>query len=52
MSAEKRILQVRYIPTWMPGAGFKRTALKARAMIMEMLDMPYEMVKEGRVGCF
>jgi hypothetical protein len=34
----------------MPGAGFKRHALKARELIMEMLDMPLRMVKENRVS--
>lgn len=40
---------VRHIPTWMPGAGFKRHALKARAAILAMLDRPYELVKQQRV---
>ena len=41
---------VRHIPSWMPGAGFKRHALKTRKAVQEMINVPYEMVKKAKVG--
>ncbi|KAI0313057.1 cytochrome P450 monooxygenase [Amylostereum chailletii] len=37
---------LKYMPTWMPGAGFKRTALEARKKVRLMHDVPYEMVRD------
>ncbi|KAI9509896.1 cytochrome P450 [Russula earlei] len=34
---------LRHIPTWMPGAGFKRHALRTRVKVRTMHDTPYEM---------
>ena len=34
----------------MPGAGFKRHALKTRKAVQEMINVPYEMVKKAKVG--
>ncbi|KZT11800.1 cytochrome P450 monooxygenase [Laetiporus sulphureus 93-53] len=38
---------LRYLPTWMPGAGFKRKARELRAIIRKMLDVPVERVKHA-----
>ncbi|CAL1697458.1 unnamed protein product [Somion occarium] len=37
---------LKQIPTWMPGAGFKRKAFSARKSIVDMQDVPYNMVRE------
>ncbi|KAG6830681.1 hypothetical protein H0H87_007337 [Tephrocybe sp. NHM501043] len=37
---------LKYVPTWMPGAGFKRQASKWRKLALEMLNQPFNMVKE------
>ncbi|KAH9039121.1 cytochrome P450 [Lactarius pseudohatsudake] len=37
---------LRHIPTWMPGAGFKRHALRTRVKVRTMHDAPYEMVQK------
>ena len=41
---------VRHVPTWMPGAAFKRKALEWRKLNRAMLNEPYEMVKERTVS--
>jgi hypothetical protein len=41
---------VRHIPTWMPGAGFKRHALRTRIKVRNMHDTPYEMVRKATVS--
>jgi len=38
---------LRHIPTWMPGAGFKRHALRTRVKVRTMHDTPYEMVRKA-----
>lgn len=42
---------VRHIPAWMPGAGFMREALRARALVREAHQVPYKMCRENSVGC-
>nr|BAK09496.1 cytochrome P450 [Postia placenta] len=37
---------LKYIPTWMPGAGFKRQALRAKDMWAEMTRIPYQRVRD------
>ncbi|CCM01205.1 uncharacterized protein FIBRA_03253 [Fibroporia radiculosa] len=37
---------MKYVPAWMPGAGWKRKALKAIQDTNSMLEVPYAMVKE------
>ncbi|KAI9449001.1 cytochrome P450 [Lactarius psammicola] len=37
---------LKHIPTWMPGAGFKRHALRTRIKVRTMHDAPYEMVQK------
>ena len=41
---------VRHLPTWFPGAGFKRKAVQWRAKMEEFVDKPYEMVQERMVS--
>ena len=36
---------LRYIPSWFPGAAFKRQAESWRATLNEMVDIPYNYVK-------
>ena len=36
---------VKYIPAWLPGAGFKRAALYARKLAWDMRYIPFEAVK-------
>ncbi|PCH36253.1 cytochrome P450 [Wolfiporia cocos MD-104 SS10] len=35
---------LKHIPTWMPGAGFKRKALEVRALVDRMHNIPYQSV--------
>ena len=42
-------ISVRHIPSWMPGAGFKRYAMITRKAVREMLDQPYDLVKQRMV---
>ncbi|KAH9834630.1 cytochrome P450 [Rhodofomes roseus] len=37
---------LRFIPSWMPGAGFKRHALKVREIIHQATSLPYHDVKD------
>lgn len=38
-----------YIPSWMPGASFKRQAREWRRLSREMLDSPFMTVKQNMV---
>ncbi|KAF8889423.1 cytochrome P450 [Gymnopilus junonius] len=38
--------QLRYVPAWMPGAGFKKIATSWAQTLNTMVDMPYEYVKK------
>ncbi|KAH8116443.1 cytochrome P450 [Phellopilus nigrolimitatus] len=41
---------LRHIPTWFPGAGFKREALITRKMSDMLIDVPFNKVKEERAS--
>ena len=41
---------VKYVPPWMPGAGFMREALHARALVREAHQVPYQMCRERAVS--
>jgi hypothetical protein len=41
---------VRYVPTWFPGAKFKRDALSMKADVRVHVEAPYNMVKEKMVN--
>ena len=43
------MLAVRHIPSWFPGAGFKRQAYEWRADLKAMREQPFEMVKRRMV---
>jgi hypothetical protein len=43
-------LQVRYVPDWMPGATFKLKAAEWRDLHMQLLNTPFNMVKEQMVS--
>ncbi|KAI0920236.1 hypothetical protein AcV5_010032 [Taiwanofungus camphoratus] len=38
---------LKYVPMWMPGAGFKRKASEVKRLVRRMLDTPFEMVKDA-----
>ncbi|EJD04922.1 cytochrome P450 [Fomitiporia mediterranea MF3/22] len=40
---------LQYIPSFLPGASFKRRALKARVVAQEISDYPYKIVQEQRI---
>ncbi|KAK7463681.1 hypothetical protein VKT23_007024 [Stygiomarasmius scandens] len=37
---------LKYLPPWLPGASFKRLASQWRALTLEMLNRPFDMVKQ------
>ncbi|KAI0772509.1 cytochrome P450 [Trametes elegans] len=37
---------LKYLPSWFPGAGFKRNAAVWKAKMEEFVDMPFELVKD------
>lgn len=40
---------LKYIPTWVPGMGFKRNAIKWKAQIEEFVNQPFEFAQENIV---
>jgi len=40
---------LRYLPSFVPGAGFQRKAEECRVLTTEMLDLPFDLVKENIV---
>ena len=43
---------LKYVPSWFPGAGFKRKAAWWRACICNMLERPYHRVKWELVSIY
>jgi hypothetical protein len=43
---------LKYVPSWMPGANFKRFAAHLKALNVEVLNKPYQHVKETLVSSF
>lgn len=41
---------LQYIPSWFPGAGFKKFAKETRALTQDMQDVPFEIVKKKIVS--
>ncbi|EGO28627.1 hypothetical protein SERLADRAFT_406107 [Serpula lacrymans var. lacrymans S7.9] len=39
---------LKYLPKWMPGAGFKRRAAVVRKLVRAMMETPFEMVKKKK----
>ena len=44
-----RSLLVKYVPSWFPGAGFKKTAAQYRKVNMDQTDLPFQFVIKGMV---
>lgn len=42
---------LKYVPSWMPGAGFKAYAEEARPKTLAMFDVPYIEALERMVRC-
>ena len=42
-------LLVKYVPSWFPGAGFKKTAAQYRKINMDQTDLPFQFVIKGMV---
>ena len=42
--------QVRYIPDWMPGATFKVKAAQWRDALMQLVNTPFDMVRDQMVS--
>lgn len=42
---------LRYVPSWVPGAGFQKTALELKQSLYEMRDLPYSLMRQQMV-CF
>ncbi|KAH9910913.1 cytochrome P450 [Amylocystis lapponica] len=40
---------LKYVPGWMPGAMFKRRAAAGKALVRQLLDLPYESVVKNMV---
>ncbi|KAJ7259486.1 hypothetical protein B0H12DRAFT_1108246 [Mycena haematopus] len=40
---------LRYLPSWMPGAGFKLFAAESRQLTKEMREVPFDFVKQNMV---
>ncbi|KAF7346392.1 CyP450 monooxygenase [Mycena sanguinolenta] len=38
---------LKYLPSWMPGAGFQRFAAEARELTREMREAPFDFVKQN-----
>jgi hypothetical protein len=47
-----QITLVKYVPSWFPGADFKRIAQEYRATIDEFIDLPWAWVKDQVVRIF
>jgi hypothetical protein len=43
---------VKYIPSWLPGAGFKRKAKKYALVLQDLVEIPHNYVKSQLVSCF
>lgn len=41
---------MKYVPEWVPGAGFQRQARKWKAVMDELTDVPYNFVKSQMVS--
>lgn len=40
---------LRYLPAWLPGAGFKKAAAEMRELVLGLGDVPYEFTKNAMV---
>lgn len=42
-------LTVRHVPSWLPGGGLQRHAMKTKKLVGIVTDAPYELVKQNKV---
>lgn len=42
--------EVRYIPSWFPGAGFQKEAAILKEMVSQMINKPFERTKSDIVS--
>jgi hypothetical protein len=40
---------VQYLPSWAPGAGFKKVAAKMRERVVEFINAPFDLVRSQMV---
>ena len=40
---------LRHLPSWVPGAGFKKTAAEMRKSLQNMVNIPYNITKQEMV---
>jgi hypothetical protein len=43
------VLLVKHVPDWFPGTGFKRRARHGKKLSTEMVNAPFDMVKQDLV---
>lgn len=48
--SSRNLFEVRYVPAWLPGVGFKRAILEGRKLVWRAHHVPYDMVKEKMVS--
>jgi hypothetical protein len=41
---------LKYLPSWLPGAGFKRFSLESRRLSHEVLESPFRVLKQAVVS--
>jgi len=41
---------LRYVPSWFPGAGFKKLAKEWKSATVKMVDLPFEYIKTELVS--
>jgi hypothetical protein len=52
MSSCSDVFLVRYVPPWVPGAGFQRKAARWRSVLAALVDRPFKVVKQELVCSF
>lgn len=50
MSKDTNTFTVKYIPSWLPGAGFKRKAKKYAVVLRDLVETPHNYVKSQLVS--
>ena len=50
MPRDANIFTVKYIPSWVPGAAFKRNAKKYAGVLRDLLEIPHNYVKSQLVS--
>ena len=50
MLRDANTFTVKYIPSWLPGAGFKRKAKKYALVLRDLVEIPHRYVKSQLVS--